>query len=155
SQFKPRGRYDQNEESKYYFRGVMWLGRIDFRIAGSDSPQQDIRELAGAIVLHDLLMRAKSQERWQQIDRALLQLVGKADSLNFSQLGEVLADANMLDTSKVTAKSLTDLRTRILESKIGEQHIRGEWFRVNPTDPRPFVLPRTFTFMGQRFILDS
>ena len=30
-----------------------------------------------------------------------------------------------------------------------------EAFRVNPTDPRPFVLPRTFAFMGQRFILDS
>jgi hypothetical protein len=155
SQFKPRGRYDQSEESKQYFRGVMWLGRIDFRIAGSDSPEQDIRELSGAIVLHDLLQRAGMQERWHQLDRALLQLVGKADSLNFSQLGEVLAGVGMPDAAQVTPQALADLRTRILESKIGEQHIRGEWFRVNPTDPRPFVLPRTFAFMGQRFILDS
>lgn len=154
SQFKPRGRYDQNEQSKCYFRSVMWLGRIDFRIAGSDSAEQDIRELSGAIVMHDLLRRAKMQERWQQIDRALLQLVGKADSLNFSQLGEVLADAK-LDPARATPQALAELRTRILDSKIGEQHIRGEWFRVNPSDPRPFVLPRTFAFMGQRFILDS
>jgi hypothetical protein len=155
SQFKPRGRYDQSEESKHYFRGVMWLGRIDFRIAGSDSAEQDIRELSGAIVLHDLLQRARAQERWHQIDRALLQLVGKADSLNFSQLGVVLGDAGIDDAAKVTPQALADLRTRILDSKIGEQHIRGEWFRVNPSDARPFVLPRTFAFMGQRFILDS
>jgi hypothetical protein len=95
------------------------------------------------------------QESWQQVDRALLQLVGKADSLNFSQLGVVLEDAGIADAAKVTPEALAQLRTRILQSKIGEQHIRGEWFRVNPTDPRPFVLPRSFTFMGQRFILDS
>src|ERR1700693_4255639 len=95
------------------------------------------------------------QQRWQQLDRALLQLVGKADSLNFSQLGAVLADAQLLDAAQATPQALAELRTRILDSKIGEQHIRGEWFRVHPTDPRPFVLPRTFAFMGQRFILDS
>ncbi len=155
SQFKPRGRYDQDENSKLYFRGVMWLGRMDFRIAGSDSPEQDMRELAGAIVLHDLLQRAGMQEKWQQLDRALLQLIGKSDSLNFSQLGVVLADAQLGDPAQVTPEMLAQLRTRILDSKIGEQHIRGEWFRVNPTDPRPFVLPRTFAFMGQRFSLDS
>jgi hypothetical protein len=155
SQYKPRGRYAEHEHTKNYFRAVMWLGRIDFRIAGSDSAEQDIRELSGAVVLHDLLHRAGMEERWQQIDRALLQLIGKSDSLNVSQFGAVLADAGIGDASQVTKETLAGLRTRILDSKIGEQHIRGEWFRVNPTDPRPFVLPRTFAFMGQRFILDS
>jgi len=78
-------------------------------------------------------------DRWQQIDRALLQLVGKSDSLNVSQLGVVLQDAGIADASQATPQTLQALRTRILQSKIGEQHIRGEWFRVNPTDPRPFV----------------
>lgn len=155
SQFKPRGRYDQEEWSKQYFRSVMWLGRIDFRIAGSESADQDMRELAGAIVMHDLLMRAKMKERWQQLDRVLLHLIGKSDSLNFSQLGTVLADAKIDRVDEVTPATLADLRTRILDSKIGEQHIRGEWFNVDPGDPRKFVLPRSFCFMGQRFILDS
>jgi hypothetical protein len=155
SQFKPRGRYDQHEHTKRYFRAVMWLGRIDFRIAGSDLPEQDIRELSGAIVLHDLLHRAGMEERWQQVDRALLQLIGKSDSLNVSQFGTVLADAGIDDASKATKEALARLHRRILDSKIGEQHIRGEWFRVHPSDPRPFVLPRTFAFLGQRFILDS
>ena len=39
----------------------MWLGRIDFRIAGGDTKEQDLRELAGAIVLHDLLHRLETR----------------------------------------------------------------------------------------------
>jgi hypothetical protein len=154
SQFKPRGRYDQRDETKAYFRAVMWLGRIDFRIAGGDDPEQDVRELAGAVVLHDLLRRAGMEERWQQMDRVLLRLIGKPDSLTFSQLGVVLGDAG-LTPAKATLEGLHALRQRVLASKIGEQHIRGEWFLVDPKDPRPFVLPRSFAFMGQRFILDS
>ncbi|MCI0380002.1 MAG: DUF3160 domain-containing protein, partial [Gemmataceae bacterium] len=64
SQFKPRGRYDQNQDAQRYFRAVMWLGRIDFRIAGGESAEQDLRELSGAIVLNDLLQRAKMKDRW-------------------------------------------------------------------------------------------
>jgi hypothetical protein len=155
SQFKPRGRYDQNEMSKQYFRSVMWLGRMDFRIAGGENADQDQRELAGAIVMNDLLVRAKMKERWQQLDRVLLHLIGKSDSLNFSQLGTVLVDAKIHGADQVTPDTLAAVRTRIQESKIGEQHIRGEWFNVDPNDPRKFVLPRSFCFMGQRFILDS
>jgi hypothetical protein len=155
SQFKPRGRYDQTQWSKNYFRALMWLGRIDFRIAGGDSADQDIRELAGAIVLHDLLLRAGMRDRWQHLDRTVRHLIGKSDSLNFSQLGVVLADAGDREPAQYTPAKLADLRGRIQASKIGEQHIRGEWFLVDPADPRPFVLPRTFCFFGQRFILDS
>jgi hypothetical protein len=155
SQLKPRGRYDKHEHTKRYFRSVMWLGRIDFRIAGGDSADQDMRELAGAIVMHDLLQRANMQERWHQLDRTLLHLIGKSDSLNFSQLGVVLADGGNLAPAQFTPAALAALRERIQASKIGEQHIRGEWFLVDPSDPRKFVLPRTFAFMGQRFILDS
>ncbi len=154
SQFKPRGRYAERPETQRYFQSVMWLGRIDLRIAGGESPDQDLRELAAALVMHDLLERAAMKERWQQLDRVLLHLIGKSDSLNFSQLAVVLADAGVT-AAAATPEALAALRTRILESKIGEQHIRGEWFKVNPTDPRKFVLPRTFAFMGQRFILDS
>ncbi|MBI3411561.1 MAG: DUF3160 domain-containing protein [Planctomycetes bacterium] len=154
SQFKPRGRYAERKETQRYFQAVMWLGRIDFRIAGSESADQDLREFSGAVVLHDLLQRARMVERWQQLDRVLLHLVGKSDSLNFSQLGAVLAAAGVVPAN-VTHESLSALRTRILESNVGEQHIRGEWFKVDPGDPRKFVLPRTFAFMGQRFILDS
>jgi hypothetical protein len=155
SQFKPRGRYDEHDHTKRYFRALMWLGRIDFRIAGGDTADQDMRELAGSIVLHDLLRRSGLTERWQHIDRALLRLVGKSDSLNFSQLGVVLGDGGDFSPAKVTPAALADLRGRILASKIGEQHIRGEWFLVDSSDPRKFVLPRTFAFLGQRFILDS
>jgi hypothetical protein len=155
SQFKPRGRYDQHDWSKNYFRAMMWLGRIDFRIAGGPSKDQDLRELAGAIVLNDLLQRAKQQETWQQFDRLLQHFVGRTDSLNFTQLGKVLAAIGAPKAADITPQTLAALHTHIQNGKIGEQHIRGEWFCVDPNDPKKFVLPRSFTFMGQRFILDS
>ena len=155
SQFKPRGRYDQHDWSKNYFRAMMWLGRIDFRIAGGVSKDQDLRELGAAIVLNDLLQRAKQQETWQQFDKLLQHFVGRPDSLTFSQLGQVLAGFGAPKAANITPQTLAGLYTHIQTGKIGEQHIRGEWFCVDPDDPNKFVLPRSFTFMGQRFILDS
>jgi hypothetical protein len=155
SQFKPRGRYDQHDWSKNYFRAMMWLGRIDFRIAGGVSKEQDLRELGAAIVLNDLLQRAKQQETWQQFDRLLQHFVGKTDSLNLSQLGQVLTAFGAPKAANITPQLLDALHTHIQAGKIGEQHIRGEWFCVDPSDPNKFILPRSFTFMGQRFILDS
>src|ERR1043166_6356096 len=35
SQFKPRGHYEKSEELKRYFKSMMWLGRIDLRVAGN------------------------------------------------------------------------------------------------------------------------
>ncbi len=37
SQFKPRGHYTRSEEFQSYFRAMIWLGRIDFRV---EDPRQ-------------------------------------------------------------------------------------------------------------------
>src|SRR6185295_5090486 len=36
SQFKPRGHYAERVRLERYFQTVMWLGRIDLRVAGDD-----------------------------------------------------------------------------------------------------------------------
>jgi hypothetical protein len=155
SQFKPRGRYDQHDWSKRYFRGMMWLGRIDLRIAGGESADQDLRELGAAVVLHDLLHRAKREKEWENFDRLLQHFVGRADSLNCTQLGKVLAAFKVDSAADVTPAVLNTLHGHIQSGKVAQQHIRGEWFCVDPLDPNKFVLPRTFAFLGQRFVLDS
>jgi hypothetical protein len=155
SQFRPRGRYDRQEWSRRYFQSMMWLGRIDFRIAGTDKKDQDLRELAAAVVLHDLLRRAGQEKQWEHFDRLLRHFVGRPDSLCCTQLGEVLTAFGVDAPAQLTPEKLDALRTHIQSGKIGEQHIRGEWFCVDPSDPKKFVLPRTFAFLGQRFVLDS
>jgi hypothetical protein len=154
SQFKPRGRYDRNEGLKRYFRAMMWLGRIDFRLAGGGREEQDLRELAGAVVLHDLLVRAGMRDTWLQFDRVVQMFAGRADCLTMPQF-DVLLTSFETSAATLTREGLPLLRNKIASTDLGEQHIRGEVFFLDPTDPNKFVLPRTFAFFGQRFTVDS
>src|SRR5262249_36982763 len=45
SQFKPRGHYTDSERLMRYFQCVMWLGRVDLRVAGG--PFQDAGDACG------------------------------------------------------------------------------------------------------------
>lgn len=155
SQFKPRGRYDNHEWSKRYFQAMMWLGRIDFRIAGTKSTEQELRELGASLVLNDLLERAKGETAWHNFDQMLTHFIGRTDSLNFSQLGSVLSAWNTPGASDINEESLNAVHKKISKGKIGTQQIRGHHFCVDPYDPEKFVLPKSFAFMGQRFVLDS
>ena len=155
SQFKPRGHYEKSEELRRYFRAMMWCGRIDMRVAGN-AQESSPRQLAAAIVLHDLLQRSGKFERWQQFDKMIQTFVGRADSMTFAQLGAVLAAGGIRAPGDVKDENvLTALQKRIGEGKFGAQEIRGDVFCVDPYSPERFVLPRSFTFLGQRFAIDS
>jgi hypothetical protein len=155
SQFKPRGHYEKTEGLRRYFRAMMWCGRIDLRVAG-DPKEASPRELGGAVVLHDLLRRSGHFEKWQQFDRVLRTFVGQADSMTFAQLGAVLDAAGVASPGALKDEaSLTAIQGQILAGKFGAQEIRGDVFDVDLADPQKFVLPRSFTLLGQRFVLDS
>src|SRR5439155_18476147 len=69
SQFKVRGHYENSELLKRYFKAMMWCGRTDLRVAGGKDEHltaSSPREMGGAVVLNDLLRRAKKFEQWQQ-----------------------------------------------------------------------------------------
>jgi hypothetical protein len=159
SQFKVRGHYENSELLKKYFRAMMWCGRIDLRVAGgkdenlsSSSP----REMGAAVVLNDLLKQAKKFQQWQEFDRLIQTFVGRTDSMTFAQLDGVLtkggikspADVKDLDTLKA-------LQREILAGKIGLQHIRSDYYVSSPFGPDKVELPRSFTFLGQKFVMDS
>jgi hypothetical protein len=154
SQFKPRGHYENSDLLKRYFRAMMWCGRVDLRVAGNPE-ESSPRELAGAVVLHDLLRRAGKREQWRQFDRVLRTFVGRADSLTFDGLDAVLAAAKVRSPADV--KDLADLervQARIVELGAGVQQIHGDVY-YSPLGPEKGVLPHSFTVMGQRFVLDS
>jgi hypothetical protein len=155
SQFKPRGHYEKSEELRRYFQAMMWCGRIDLRVAGN--PQESSPgQLAAAIVFHDLLQRAGKFERWRQFDHMIRTFVGKADSMTFGQMSELLRAAAVKTPADVKDETtLAALQRRIELSKFGAQEIRGDVFDTDPHNPEKFVLPRSFTFLGQRFAVDS
>jgi hypothetical protein len=149
SQFKVRGHYEKSETLAHYFKAMMWLGRTDLRVAGypgNTSP----RELGAALVLHDLLLRSKQLQAWQEFDNTIQTFVGKTDSMTFAQLGEVLKESKIQGPAQMkNDKDLADLQNAILASKAGLQEIRGDIFDAG--EP----LPRSFTFLGQKFVVDS
>jgi hypothetical protein len=161
SQFTVRGHYTDSLLLGRYFQAMMWLGRIDFRVAGG--PFDDgvgfhyarPRELGSAIVLNHLLTQAGQFDAWTQVDRLLQTFVGWTDSMTFAQLGDLLTAANIKTLSDIPdVATLELLQTNILQGNLGFQNIRSDWF-VSPFGAQQMVLPRSFTFMGQKFVPDS
>jgi hypothetical protein len=157
SQFKVRGHYENSDLLKRYFKALMWCGRIDLRIAGGkdywgvlSSP----RELGSAVILHDLLVRAKQFERWEQFDRLIQTFVGRTDSATFAHLGALLSKADIKSPAGLkTMERLEALQGDILAGKVGLQDIRGDVY-TSPFGGQ-VELPRSFTFLGQKFVPDS
>jgi len=155
SQFKPRGHYEKSYQLQCYFRAMMWCGRIDLRVAGNPK-ESSPRQLASAVVLHDLLQKSGKFERWQQFDRMIQTFVGQPDSMTFAQLGAVLSTAGIRSPADVKdAAALKAIGDRIEAGDFGAQEIRGDYFVADPYRPGKLVLPRSFTFLGQRFAVDS
>jgi hypothetical protein len=154
SQFKARGHYEKSEALKKYFQGMMWCGRVDLRIAGTPE-EASPRELGAAIVLHNLLQQSGKFEQWQQFDKLIQTFVGRTDSMTFAQLGNLLEQVKIKSPADIKDLStLKQLQADILASKLGLQNIRSDAY-ISPLGPEKIQLPRSFTVLGQKFVLDS
>lgn len=156
SQFKVRGHYTRDERLNRYFAAMMWCGRIELRIATFDPDREDdIRQLGTAIVLHQLLKNSGQFENWRCLEHITRAFVGITDSMTFDQLDEVLAAEKLTSLAHVPDLStLARLQTRLLSGELGAQMYAGD--RLNsPMGIAQNKLPRSFTLMGQKFILDG
>ena len=157
SQFKVRGHYDASDRLRHYFKTMMWCGRIDRQIA-SEPPNQvdnDVRQLGTAVVLQSLLTQSGQFTNWSAIEQITRAFVGITDSMTFAQLGDLLSAAGIRSLADVTdLQVLTNLQTRLLSGELGAQSIHSDFF-YSPLGPEQIKLPRSFTFCGQKFVLDS
>lgn len=154
SQFKPRGYYEESEELQKYFRAMMWCGRVDLRVAGKPE-EASPRELGAAVTLQDLLQQSGKFEQWQQFDRLIQTFVGKTDSMTFAQLSNLLEQANIKSPADIKDLStLQKLQADISSGQIGLQHIGSDVY-ISPLGEEKMQLPRSFTLLGQKFVLDS
>ena len=163
SQFKPRGHYTHSHRLSRYFQTVMWLGRIDFAVAGgpfercpfSPLPSANPRETAGAVILWDLLNQSGRFETWAQMEQVIETFVGWTDSMTFAQLGAVLGGAGIHSLKDLPDRAAIErLQAAILSGQAGAQNIRSDYF-VSPLGPDQIRLPRAFTVFGQKFVPDS
>jgi len=156
SQFQVRGNYTRPARLGRYFQAMMWCGRTELRVVTYPPNQEnDIRQLGTAIILHHLLREAGQFENWWAIEQITRAFVGTTDSMNFLQLGQLLAAAGIRSPADVPdLATLTNLQTRLLTGELGMQNITGDALK-SPTSAEELKLPRAFTFCGQKFTLDS
>jgi hypothetical protein len=88
-------------------------------------------------------------------DQLIQTFVGKTDSATFLHLDGILAKAGIKSPAAIKqAKDIEDLQAQILAGKIGMQHIRSDLY-VTPFGSEKVELPRSFTLLGQKFVMDS
>lgn len=165
SQYVPRGHYTRNEVFERYFRAMMWLGRMMFRLRPGDGPQYAAigrHETRQAILIVAGLQAARlgaeaSPEGvvalWDRIYEPTVFFVGKSDDLNvydyalviLKTFGESVDLGALSDDARIDAfiKEAATLRSpRIVSSYVTDQE-------------DPSQVTQAFRFMGQRFVPDS
>jgi hypothetical protein len=160
SQFQVRGHYANSTTLTRYFRAMMWSALADFRYAGFSmgvdlGGNNTLRELSGAVALELALRNSGGFSNWLQFNRTLEMYVGPPDSLNFAQLRELLLTAGIISPADLPNQAaLTNLQNQLMSGQLGMQHITSGYY-FSPLGPGQVKLPRSFTVMGQRFVMDS
>jgi hypothetical protein len=152
NQYIPRGHYTRSEALKRYFKTMMWLGRMTFRL-------RDTFETQRALLLTQAIRTTASADGtpaltlWQQIYEPTVFLVGKADDLSYFEYG-ALSDSvfgsdaplqTFADSEKLAAffEAAEDLPPPQVNSM-------WVWIWEDKTEAT-----KGFRFMGQRFTIDG
>ena len=160
SQFTVRGHYENSYQLACYFRAMIWCALADFRYAGFSTGAgpggtNTLRELAGAVALDLLLQNSGKFTNWLQFNRTLEMLVGTPDSLNFAQLNGLLTTAGIHSPADLPNQATwTNLQNQLMTGQLGLQQITSGYY-YSPFSATQVKLPRSFCFMGQRFVMDS
>ena len=114
-----------------------------------------MRELSGAVALELLLRNSGGFSNWLQFNRTLEMLVGTPDSLTFAQLNGLLVAAGINSPADLPNQAaLTNLQNQLMSGQLGMQQITSGYY-YSPFSAVQVKLPRSFCFMGQRFVMDS
>ncbi|MGA1841012.1 MAG: DUF3160 domain-containing protein [bacterium] len=149
SQFKPRGHYTKSEEFKRYFRAMMWLGRIDLRV---EYP----RQLLGSYLIWRSVEEAGVRHAWDDMDKMFELMVGEPDAMNLRTFTMLMGDAGVQGLEDLLNPQMQGKILETIEEKgYGEQRICSHYLACDPFKPEVTQMPKSFTFMGQRFTVDS
>ena len=156
SQFEPRGHYANVPDLENYFRAMMWLGRIDLTLLGTN-PSTGVQEVfrrsvAGALALRGL-MDSDAMARWRRIDTTVRAFVGEPDSMAPPDVDRLKADLRVAgdDLSGISDDALA---AAIVAGSYGSQRILSQIVIQAPHDGS-WPLDATFHFLGQRYVFDS
>ncbi|HZF49449.1 MAG TPA: DUF3160 domain-containing protein [Polyangiaceae bacterium] len=156
SQFKPRGHYTDSPELEKYFKAMMWLGRVDFRMLETKEDGSQVfqrRQVEGALALRDL-MGDSTQSRWGRIDGAIQAFVGESDYMTLPELSSLLKDLGVTDVADLASVPDDTIAQAIIDGGYGTQRISSH-IMVNGLGGATLPLSSSFALFGQRYVVDS
>lgn len=156
SQFKPRGHYTESEQLERYFRAMMWLGRIDFRILETQPDKSQVfhrRQLEAAYVLR-ALMDDQALAAWKGVDTTIEAFVGEPDNMVLPELDALLADLGLAKASELASLDDKTIAQAVVTGGYGTQRISSH-IMINGLGEGTLPLSSTFMLFGQRYVLDS
>jgi hypothetical protein len=155
SQMTPRGHYRDTPELEQYFRTMMWLGRIDFRLLEAQPVGTQVfhrRQLEGTLALRELMTEAARSE-WATLFDTIGAFVGEPDSMTLPELDDLMADLGISTAAGLEDLSDERIAQAIMDGGYGTQRIASHAM-VNDGD-LTLPLSSTFLLLGQRYVVDS
>jgi len=158
SQFKPRGHYTQSAQLKAYFQAMMWLSRADlaFDLRRKKPAEPSFaRTKQGALILWDCLVNSGTYADWIRMNAYIEYMVGQSDGLNAKGMG-VVAEAMGIKKVPDALASFNETRfdSALAATGLGVQAILSQAKQYDSIVQNLDLSP-VFSFMPQRFILDS
>jgi hypothetical protein len=165
SQFKPRGHYTdpapitlahsvKGATLADYFRAVMWLGRIDARIAepvhGVYELQRRQVELAAGL---RAVMQAPELAAWAELEATMNTFVGERDAMGPADIDRFYRDLGIRGAQGLASLPDGKIMAVIAAGHYGEQRILSHIIVAD--QEHPALLPKSFSFTGQRYTPDS
>lgn len=156
SQFTPRGHYNGSADLQNYFRAMMWLGRIDFRLIETLRSGQTVfhRPQYEAMSALRSLFSEQDLVRWQNIEQILGTFVGESDYMTLSEVSALHAD---LSRKYPQEAPLSDgvIAQGIIDGNYGAQQIASHFIVIDKVVEGGYPLNRSFALFGQRYVVDS
>lgn len=154
SQFEPRGHYtDQGLD--LYFRSMMWLGRIDFRLVEYEGDKAKLqRPQLKALLALDEIMTSALRRAHADIDNFVTAFVGEHDAMTLSEVAQLKVELGIGESSELDALSDTKVLQVLDEGAFGKQRISSHIVQVGLSEmTQPLAV--SFALFGQRYTLDS
>jgi hypothetical protein len=157
SQYEPRGHYADEPALQRYFRAMMWLGRIDFRLLETQSDGTQVfrrRQLEGTLLLNELV-DAQLKPHFESIDSTLQAFVGEPDYMVLGQVPALLEALGVTSAAAVAQVPDETIVAAILSGGFGTQRISSHIMINGLHGAGTLPLSASFALMGQRYVVDS
>lgn len=156
SQYTPRGHYAGDAELERYFRGTMWLSRLELNLVSRSSrssqpgitpdPSETPREAVDALALADLADRAGALPELDVMEHMWTEFAGKREDVSLDSLIELRKRAGI-------GELVIPDSAEKLKAAIGNDYQRTARIHYMPQGSK--TLPAIATMLGPRIVPDT